>query len=78
MEERDKKGMLIMIEQISECQKCGLCFNQKPLLDCERKCQVFWVGLSAKRKTYDAEIPLSATTNTGKIIKVCLFTRAIR
>ena len=59
----------VMIEQISECQKCGLCFNQKPLLDYERKCQVFWVGLSAKRKTYDAEIPLSATTNTGKIIK---------
>ena len=38
-----------MIEQIRRCQKCGLCFNQKPLLDTEKECQVFWVGLSAKK-----------------------------
>lgn len=30
-----------MIEQIRRCQKCGLCFNQKPLLDTEKECQVF-------------------------------------
>lgn len=38
-----------MIEQIRRCQKCGLCFNQKPLLDTEKECHVFWVGLSAKK-----------------------------
>lgn len=26
-----------MIEQIRRCQKCGLCFNQKPLLDLKRQ-----------------------------------------
>lgn len=57
-----------MIEQIYNCTKCGLCFNQKPLLDEERKCQVFWVGLSAKRKESDLEKPLSPQTNTGDLI----------
>ena len=53
-----------MIEQIRRCQKCGLCFNQKPLLDVEKECQVFWVGLSAKKKKSNKEIPLSPETNT--------------
>lgn len=57
-----------MIEQISKCQKCGLCFNQKPLLDTERECQIFWVGLSAKKAMSEMELPLSPNTNTGKII----------
>ena len=38
-----------MIEQIRRCQKCGLCFNQKPLLDTEKRMSGFWVGLSAKK-----------------------------
>lgn len=58
-----------MIEQIKKCEKCGLCFNQKPLLDMEKKCQVFWVGLSAKRVESDVDIPLSPDTNTGMIIQ---------
>lgn len=58
-----------MIEQIRKCQKCGLCFNQKPLLDSEKKCEVFWVGLSAKKVTSDEEIPLSPETNTGMLIQ---------
>ncbi len=58
-----------MIEQIRKCQKCGLCLNQKPLLDAERKCQIFWVGLSAKKMISDYEIPLSPTTNTGMLIQ---------
>lgn len=58
-----------MNEQIRRCQKCGLCFNQKPLLDSEKKCQVFWVGLSAKKMDSDTEIPLSPETNTGMLIK---------
>lgn len=58
-----------MIEQIRKCQKCGLCFNQKPLLDDEKECQVFWVGLSAKKTVSDVEIPLSPETNTGMLIR---------
>lgn len=64
-----------MIEQIRKCQKCSLCFNQKPLLDLEKDCQVFWVGLSAKKIKSYQETPLSSETNTGmlihKIEKLC-------
>lgn len=59
----------IVIKKVHNCQKCGLCFNQKPLLDKEKKCQVFWVGLSAKKTEDDEEIPLSPKTNTGMIIQ---------
>lgn len=58
-----------MIEQIKKCNKCRLCCNQKPLLDKERSCQIFWVGLSAKKITSEDEIPLSPKTNTGMIIQ---------
>lgn len=58
-----------MIEQIHKCQKCGLCFNQKPLLDKKKECQVFWVGLSAKKMVSDTEVPLSPETNTGMLIQ---------
>lgn len=58
-----------MIEQISKCQKCGLCCNQRPLLDEEKQCEVFWVGLSAKKVNSDDEIPLSPETNTGMLIQ---------
>lgn len=58
-----------MIEQIRKCQKCGLCFNQKPLLDAEKECQVFWVGLSAKKMLSELDVPLSPETNTGMIIQ---------
>ena len=58
-----------MIEQIRRCQKCGLCFNQKPLLDTEKECQVFWVVLSAKKMESDEEVPLSPETNTGMLIQ---------
>ena len=58
-----------MIEQIRECKKCSLCFNQKPLMDIEKKCKIFWVGLSAKKANTDTDIPLSSETNTGMLIK---------
>lgn len=58
-----------MLEQIRKCQKCGLCFNQKPLLDKEKECKIFWVGLSAKKVNSDEEIPLSPKTNTGMLIQ---------
>lgn len=57
-----------MIEQIKCCRKCGLCLNQQPLLDEECKCQVIWVGLSAKMITCDGEKPLSSHTNSGMLI----------
>lgn len=58
-----------MIEQIRNCKKCGLCCNQKPLLDGKRECKVFWVGLSAKKVKTEYETPLSPDTNTGMLIK---------
>lgn len=58
-----------MIEQIRKCQKCGLCFNQKPLLEGKKECQIFWVGLSAKIIKNEDEIPLSPDTNTGMLIQ---------
>lgn len=58
-----------MVEQIRKCQKCGLCLNQKPLLDSEKECHVFWVGLSAKKMASDTEMPLSPETNTGMLIQ---------
>lgn len=58
-----------MIEQIKKCQKCGLCFNQEPLLERKRECQIFWVGLSAKMVKSQDEIPLSPDTNSGMLIQ---------
>lgn len=58
-----------MISEISNCSKCNLCKNQKPLLDNTLKCDIVWVGLSAK-KVNDViqNIPLDNDTNSGKII----------
>lgn len=56
------------IKDINLCQKCSLHLNQGPLLDKEKECDVFWVGLSAKLTTTN-EIPLSPDTNTGAIIE---------
>lgn len=57
-----------MLESIKECNKCGLCKYQPPLVDDANFCKVFWVGLSAKKRTCESERPLSPTTNSGKII----------
>jgi len=57
-----------MIELIRACKKCNLCSNQEPLLDDIKVCQVFWVGLSAKKASNENERPLSPTTNSGKLI----------
>lgn len=54
---------------IKNCEKCGLYLNQRPLLDEEKDCQIFWVGLSAKMRMSDEESPLSPETNTGMLIK---------
>lgn len=57
-----------MFETIKNCNKCGLCKYQTPLIDDTKVCQVFWVGLSAKKVTFESEKPLSPTTNSGKLI----------
>lgn len=57
-----------MIETIKKCNRCGLCKYQSPLMDDKKVCQVFWVGLSAKKTTVESEKPLSPTTNSGKLI----------
>ena len=57
-----------MTEAIRKCRKCGLCRNQELLLDKEHSCQIFWVGLSAKKAHYTNEPPLSIQTNSGKMI----------
>ncbi len=54
---------------ITNCTRCTLCKNQKPLLDNERKVDVMWVGISAKRiKNIETETPLQADTNTGRLV----------
>jgi len=57
-----------MFESIKTCNKCELCEHQKPLLDSIKACQVFWVGLSAKKATCENERPLSPGTNSGNLL----------
>ncbi|VDN47895.1 conserved protein of unknown function [Petrocella atlantisensis] len=58
-----------MINEIMNCNKCNMCNNQRPLLDKVEKCDVMWVGLSAKQvdNVLD-EVPLSVATKSGKLI----------
>lgn len=59
------------MKQIIHCQNCNLYQNQLPLLDCLKKCDVMWVGLSAKKVTDVKKcIPLENNTNSGKIIEI--------
>lgn len=57
-----------MFEEIKTCTKCALCKHQPPLIDSTDKCQVFWVGLSAKLLSGVNERPLSPSTNSGAIL----------
>lgn len=57
-----------MFETIIKCNRCDLCRHQAPLLDNAKVCQVFWVGLSAKRTSTEDERPLSPSTNSGNIL----------
>lgn len=60
-----------MLKDIRKCEKCGLCKNQKPLLDNTCDCDVMWVGLSAKKvNDVNETIPLCNDTNSGKIIEL--------
>lgn len=58
-----------IFDKIKKCESCGLCENQKPLLDSCRKCDVMWVGLSAKMvENVEEASPLDSNTQTGKVI----------
>lgn len=58
-----------MEDNIKKCKKCGLYLNQSPLIQKKSKCNILWLGLSAKKIADKAE-PLSSNTNTGKIIEM--------
>lgn len=58
------------LKRLAECRKCKLCLNQLPLIDKKEKCDVMWVGLSAKKvNDINNNYPLEEDTNSGKIIK---------
>ena len=56
--------------KITKCNKCGISCNQKPLVDNMRKSDIMFVGISAKMKETEDEMPLSENTNSGKLIKM--------
>lgn len=59
-----------VLNEIKRCKNCNLCLNQPPLIDKKEKCDVMWIGLSAKKvENIENDYPLSENTNSGKIIK---------
>ena len=56
--------------KITKCNKCGISCNQKPLVDNMRKSDIMFLGISAKIKEKEDEMPLSENTNSGKLIKM--------
>ena len=55
---------------IEKCNKCNISCNQKPLIDILRKSDIMFVGISAKIRETEDEMPLSENTNSGKLIKM--------
>ena len=55
---------------IEKCNRCSISCNQKPLIDSLRKSDIMFLGISAKIKETEDEIPLSENTNSGKLIKM--------
>ena len=55
---------------IIRCSRCSISCNQKPLIDKLRKSDIMIIGISAKMKETEDEIPLSENTNSGKLIKM--------
>lgn len=52
------------------CELCGLNKNQNPLIDDNKVCRVFWVGLSAKMASTEGERPLAPSTPSGHILSM--------
>ena len=55
---------------ITKCNRCSISCNQKPLVENMRKSDIMFVGISAKMKETEGEMPLSENTNSGKLIKM--------
>ena len=55
---------------IEKCNRCSISCNQKPLVDNMRKSDIMFLGISAKIKEKEDEMPLSGNTNSGKLIKM--------
>ena len=55
---------------IEKCNRCSISCNQKPLVDNMRKSDIMFLGISAKIKEIEDEMPLSENTNSGKLIKM--------
>lgn len=55
---------------ITKCNRCSISCNQKPLVENMRKSDIMFLGISAKIKETEDEIPLSENTNSGKLIKM--------
>lgn len=55
---------------ITKCNKCSISCNQKPLVENMRESDIMFLGISAKMKETEDEIPLSENTNSGKLIKM--------
>lgn len=56
--------------RIIKCNRCSISCNQKPLIDSLRKSDIMFLGISAKMKETEDEMPLSENTNSGKLIKM--------
>lgn len=55
---------------ITKCNKCSISCNQKPLVENMRESDIMFLGISAKMKETEDEMPLSENTNSGKLIKM--------
>lgn len=56
--------------RITKCNRCSISCNQKPLVENMRKSDIMFLGISAKMKEKEDEMPLSENTNSGKLIKM--------
>ena len=56
--------------RITKCNKCDISCNQKPLVNNMRESDIMFLGISAKIKEKEDEMPLSENTNSGKLIKM--------
>ena len=56
--------------KIIKCNKCDISCNQKPLVENMKKSDIMFLGISAKMKETEDEMPLSENTNSGKLIKM--------
>ena len=57
-----------LFDCIEKCRACNLCHNQPPLIQKTKSADVFWVGISAVKTQNLQDIPLSDSTNSGKLI----------